>query len=270
MEDGINAPPCPTVNTTGYIDHAAFLGTITPDANKMTKHLFQGYLNNYNNYFKAPWMPDRTEANPNELNQDDARYGFRCCHLKNIWTAPLPPETELSRQMTTSTTSIDIMGLQAAYANLHFFFQAEDGIRDLTETGVQTCALPILFHSRRPGLSRVRHARGTDRDARVLGPVVSRRRAPHGAPGRQRAVLPDGDRLAPEGKGEPRGPTARRLAHDPAQPRDRQRLLRRRREPGRPRAPQPRRRRRHRGLGLVGSWRSGRRHRGRGAPLTRC
>src|SRR5207244_5896864 len=46
-------------------------------------------------------------------------YGFRCCHLKNIWTAPLPPETELSRQMTTSTTSIDIMGLQAAYANLH-------------------------------------------------------------------------------------------------------------------------------------------------------
>src|SRR2546428_4023071 len=68
-------------------------------------------LNRSSDLFKAPWMPDRTEANPNELNQDDARYGFRCCHLKNIWTAPLPPETELSRQMTTSTTSIDIMGL---------------------------------------------------------------------------------------------------------------------------------------------------------------
>src|SRR5437762_1668187 len=67
--------------------------TINPDTNKIPKHLFQGYLNIYNNYFKAPWMPDRTEANPNELNQDDARYGFRCCHLKNIWTAPLPPET---------------------------------------------------------------------------------------------------------------------------------------------------------------------------------
>src|SRR5258708_2904275 len=119
MKDGVNAPPLLTVNTTGYIDHAAFLGTINPDTNKIPKHLFQGYLNIYNNYFKAPWMPDRTEANPNELNQDDARYGFRCCHLKNIWTAPLPPETELSRQMTTSTTSIDIMGLQAAYANLH-------------------------------------------------------------------------------------------------------------------------------------------------------
>src|SRR2546430_11696872 len=28
---------------------------------------------------------------------------------------------------------------------LFFFFQAEDGIRDLTVTGVQTCALPIFF-----------------------------------------------------------------------------------------------------------------------------
>src|SRR5207237_7208249 len=70
MKDGVNATPLPTVNTTGYIDHAAFLGTIHPDTNKIPKHLFQGYLNIYNNYFKAPWMPDRTEANPNELNQD--------------------------------------------------------------------------------------------------------------------------------------------------------------------------------------------------------
>src|SRR2546430_15091524 len=28
---------------------------------------------------------------------------------------------------------------------LFFFFQAEDGIRDLTVTGVQTCALPICL-----------------------------------------------------------------------------------------------------------------------------
>src|SRR2546430_2878144 len=31
---------------------------------------------------------------------------------------------------------------------LFFFFQAEDGIRDLTVTGVQTCALPICFRGR--------------------------------------------------------------------------------------------------------------------------
>src|SRR5215470_14954198 len=116
MKDGVNATPLPTVNTTGYIDHAAFLGTINPDTNKIPKHLFQGYLNIYNNYFKAPWMPDRTEANPNDLN---------------------------------------------------FFFQAEDGIRDATVTGVQTCALPI---SARPGGECARPAdrrQGADRDEAV-------------------------------------------------------------------------------------------------------
>src|SRR2546430_2145205 len=109
MKDGVNATPLPTVNTTGYIDHAAFIGTINPDNNKIPKHLFQGYLYIYNTCLTTTWIPDRTEANPNELNQDDARYGSRCCHLKIIC----------------------------------FFFQAEDGIRYLTVTGVQTCALPI-------------------------------------------------------------------------------------------------------------------------------
>src|SRR2546430_8786413 len=31
---------------------------------------------------------------------------------------------------------------------VYFFFQAEDGIRDLTVTGVQTCALPISEEAR--------------------------------------------------------------------------------------------------------------------------
>src|SRR5207248_3655173 len=38
---------------------------------------------------------------------------------------------------------------------LFFFFQAEDGIRGRTVTGVQTCALPIFGHSGR-GWSRKR------------------------------------------------------------------------------------------------------------------
>src|SRR5207245_7218912 len=37
---------------------------------------------------------------------------------------------------------------------LFFFFQAEDGIRDATVTGVQTCALPILGKSREKESSR--------------------------------------------------------------------------------------------------------------------
>src|SRR5258706_188060 len=56
MKDGVNATQIPTVNTTGYIDHASFLGTINPDTNKIPNHLFQCYLNIYNNYFKSKWI----------------------------------------------------------------------------------------------------------------------------------------------------------------------------------------------------------------------
>src|SRR2546430_5178878 len=48
-----------------------------------------------------------------------------------------------------------------------FFFQAEDGIRDLTVTGVQTCALPIYLLGGRVSahhdeeLGRSRHGHGT-------------------------------------------------------------------------------------------------------------
>src|SRR2546430_116920 len=47
------------------------------------------------------------------------------CHRYTLGTA----------RLVSSTTT--------ARASLLFFFQAEDGIRDLTVTGVQTCALPI-------------------------------------------------------------------------------------------------------------------------------
>src|SRR2546430_1008570 len=35
------------------------------------------------------------------------------------------------------------LGVEVDVDDYFFFFQAEDGIRDLTVTGVQTCALPI-------------------------------------------------------------------------------------------------------------------------------
>src|SRR3712207_8867528 len=44
-----------------------------------------------------------------------------------------------------------------------FFFQAEDGIRDIGVTGVQTCALPIW--ERREAIGRVEDA------GEVLGPL---------------------------------------------------------------------------------------------------
>src|SRR5262249_42883690 len=61
MKDGVSAPPLQTVNTTGYIDHAPFLGTSNPDTNKIPKHLFQGYLHIYIDYFKGQWGRHRTD-----------------------------------------------------------------------------------------------------------------------------------------------------------------------------------------------------------------
>src|SRR2546430_14905249 len=48
-----------------------------------------------------------------------------------------------------------------------FFFQAEDGIRDLTVTGVQTCALPISRDRRSPpGSGRWRESTTTSHPRR--------------------------------------------------------------------------------------------------------
>src|SRR5437667_5587346 len=74
------------------------------------------YTTLFRSYFKAPWMPDRTEANPNELNQDDARYGFRCCHLKNITSIILDrksgsagmPETDIVCRLLLEKKKISI------------------------------------------------------------------------------------------------------------------------------------------------------------------
>src|SRR5256886_6091540 len=54
-----------------------------------------------------------------------------------IWTVP-------ARCYAWLRPRTDIDGSSCAIVYfLFFFFQAEDGIRDLTVTGVQTCALPI-------------------------------------------------------------------------------------------------------------------------------
>src|SRR3712207_8529929 len=56
-----------------------------------------------------------------------------------------------------SVRSYEDVGLGSMYGSLVtfafilsycFFFQAEDGIRDIGVTGVQTCALPIFFGSK--------------------------------------------------------------------------------------------------------------------------
>src|SRR5256886_4213823 len=54
---------------------------------------------------------------------------MKCAQLEACW------QLRLRRGSTKSRASV------------LFFFQAEDGIRDLTVTGVQTCALPIFLHA---------------------------------------------------------------------------------------------------------------------------
>src|SRR2546421_2878563 len=41
--------------------------------------------------------------------------------------------------------AVIVIERMVSLARFFFFFQAEDGIRDLIVTGVQTCALPIYF-----------------------------------------------------------------------------------------------------------------------------
>src|SRR2546430_7497700 len=77
--------------------------------------------------------------------------------------------------------------LQHSYRGrlLFFFFQAEDGIRDLTVTGVQTCALPISrLRARAQG--RLDVARSRAPAALLLPPVDVRGAFPLGQGSRSR------------------------------------------------------------------------------------
>src|SRR3712207_7401106 len=68
---------------------------------------------------------------------------------------------------------------------MFFFFQAEDGIRDIGVTGVQTCALPISWSS-----LPLRAGRFDPWTARLLGLVGADVDAPAGQPSSEASVLP--------------------------------------------------------------------------------
>src|SRR5437762_5252644 len=58
---------------------------------------------------------------------------------------------------------------------LNFFFQAEDGIRDTSVTGVQTCALPISLRPRRGSRRAVAGCRSRERRPAPAAGFVGRR-----------------------------------------------------------------------------------------------
>jgi len=51
---------------------------------------------------------------------------------------------EVNAQRQSCAESLGVTGCVVSLCSL-FFFQAEDGIRDSSVTGVQTCALPIYW-----------------------------------------------------------------------------------------------------------------------------
>src|SRR2546430_4522787 len=64
-----------------------------------------------------------------------------------------------SSRMTAAATGLPVsIQRMEKLIQLLFFFEAEDGIRDLTVTGVQTCALPICISLDRPGPEESRPA----------------------------------------------------------------------------------------------------------------
>src|SRR5258707_7265877 len=75
---------------------------------------------------------------------------YHCCGLETIGKAK---ETIMTTVSQRHKNTLNIIGLRykiIAYPAINtvirwcfFFFQAEDGIRDIGVTGVQTCALPI-------------------------------------------------------------------------------------------------------------------------------
>src|SRR2546429_5192130 len=108
----------------------------------------------------------------------------------------IPGATSELRETVPAESLASMVGRSdAARIWSFFFFQAEDGIRDVAVTGVQTCALPIL--GVRAGAGDVARRLPS---ARVGGdePRRARLRQPRAAPERQRVGPLDAEPLPDE------------------------------------------------------------------------
>lgn len=103
----------PTVETTQYIDHTAYLGTVNPSSRRIPKFLHDGYLRIWNNYFKRPDRNEYYPEHPTQLSENERRYGMACCHLKTLWSAPLPKNWPKSYNYSFQSGSINLVNLQA-------------------------------------------------------------------------------------------------------------------------------------------------------------
>src|SRR3989440_8263696 len=97
--------------------------------------------------------------------------------MKNYTSSPWSVVRHETGQRAYHAHSTCIVVQNATYTCsifVFFFFQAEDGIRDLIVTGVQTCALPISERARcQSQLLRLLDHRGEDLGVAV--PLIDRR-----------------------------------------------------------------------------------------------
>src|SRR5207245_8698767 len=89
---------------------------------------------------------------------------------------------------------LHIINIISLFNHYFFFFQAEDGIRDATVTGVQTCALPISTEARpccgQTPRSRPRRPRPARRRPPAAPPSTSAARPWEALPAARRTVPP--------------------------------------------------------------------------------
>src|SRR5207253_10901210 len=77
MTDGVNATPLPTVNSTGHIDHAAFLGTINPDTNKSGMRSEERFSRNAETELVCRLLLEKTKT-PAYLSRDRSPSAHWC------------------------------------------------------------------------------------------------------------------------------------------------------------------------------------------------
>src|SRR5256886_12251707 len=89
-------------------------------------------------------------GNHTEYEQMKKFYNLSRVFAAQVWDTMLEPI--VAKEDFRRRFDVDDISREAwrSLAEELFFFQAEDGIRDLTVTGVQTCALPISTAARRP------------------------------------------------------------------------------------------------------------------------
>lgn len=121
LKNGIQSTPLQATDVA-LANRANFLAVKNSESRTYPKWLRQGYKKIHDNYFKFPWGTSIVpEAFPiTTLDADLGDFGAPVCHLKNIWSSPLPPEREAARFYTPeANNTIDIMELNNQYAMLH-------------------------------------------------------------------------------------------------------------------------------------------------------